>query len=161
MHHPLRYRMAIALLAIVAALVALYLHLWKLGLVGELSCTGAGGCMVAQLSSYGWFPTPDVPLLGRPGWLGFDVALIGVVGYALITVVALLGTAPRLAGHRGISGTLLALAIGGVLFTWRLKYGEWVVLEVFCIWCFESFVTIHLCLLLAWLDWRRTRRVAG
>jgi uncharacterized membrane protein len=90
-----------------------------------------------------------------------DVALIGVVGYAAIAVVALLGTVPGLAGRRGISSLLLALAIGGVLFTWRLKYGEWVVLKVFCIWCFESFVTIHLCLVLAWLDWRRTQRASA
>ena len=62
LNHPLRYRMAIALLALVAAMVALYLHLWKLGLAGELSCTGGGGCMVAQMSSYGWFPTPDTPI---------------------------------------------------------------------------------------------------
>jgi hypothetical protein len=35
------------------------------------------------------------------------------------------------------------------------------VLKVFCIWCFESFVTIHLCLVLAWLDWRRTQRASA
>ena len=37
MSNPLRYRMAIAILALVAGLVALYLHLWKLGLVGALT----------------------------------------------------------------------------------------------------------------------------
>ena len=35
--------MRLLLLALVAALVALYLHLWKLGLTGPLSCTGDGG----------------------------------------------------------------------------------------------------------------------
>ena len=44
MSNTLRYRMAIALLALVAALVALYLHLWKLGLTGPLTCTAGLGC---------------------------------------------------------------------------------------------------------------------
>jgi uncharacterized membrane protein len=29
---------------------------------------------------------------------------------------------------------------------------------VFCIWCFISTVSIMLCLVLAWLDWRRVNR---
>ncbi len=156
--HPTRYRMAIAVLALVAGLVAFYLHLWKIGAAGSLSCTGGGGCMVAQLSQYGWFPGPEVPLLGREGWRGVDVALIGTIGYGLLTVIAVLGTLPRFAESRGITRLLLAGIVAAVLFTWRLKYGEWVVLRVFCIWCFESFVTIHLCLVLAWLDRRRLVR---
>ena len=159
--NPARFRMAIAVLALVAGLVALYLHLWKLGAVGPLACTGGGGCMVAQMSQYGWFPGPDVPLLGRDGWRGVDVALIGTVGYALLTLVAALGTLPRFADSRWVTGLLLAGTVAAVLFTWRLKYGEWVVLRVFCIWCFESFVTIHACLLLALLDRRRLGRAPG
>ena len=149
--------MAIAFLALIAALVAVYLHLWKIGATGPLTCASGGGCEVAQLSSYGWFPGPDVPILGRPGWRGMDVALIGAIGYGAVTVLAVLGTLPALAGRRWISTALLTLVVLGVLFTWRLKYGEWIVLRVFCIWCFESFVTIHLCLVLAWLDRRRFR----
>ena len=45
MSNPYRYRMAIALLALVAALVALYLHLWKAGYTGTLSCTSGRGCI--------------------------------------------------------------------------------------------------------------------
>ena len=152
--------MAIALLALIAALVAVYLHLWKIGATGPLSCSSGGGCEVAQMSEYGWFPGPDVPILGRPGWRGVDVALIGAIGYGAITVLAVLGTLPAMAGRRSISTALLTLIALGVLFTWRLKYGEWIVLRVFCIWCFESFVTIHLCLMLAWLDRRRFQTAA-
>ncbi|MFL5517997.1 MAG: vitamin K epoxide reductase family protein, partial [Gemmatimonadales bacterium] len=68
MSNPFRYRMAIALLALVAALVALYLHLWKAGYTGALSCTSGHGCETAMLSPWGWF-------------LGVDVALIGTIGY--------------------------------------------------------------------------------
>ena len=81
MSNPLRYRMAIAVLALVAALVALYLHLWKLGLVGSIACTANRGCEVAMTSRWGWF-------------LEVDVALIGVVGYAAILGVALWGAQP-------------------------------------------------------------------
>ena len=129
MTNPLRYRMAIAVLALIAALVALYLHLWKLGLVGTLNCTSGGGCEVAMLSPWSWF-------------LGLDVALIGVLGYGAILGVALWGSQPDRAWSRGPTLALLALIVPAVLFTIRLKWAEWVVLGTFCPWCFESTVTI-------------------
>jgi uncharacterized membrane protein len=55
-----------------------------------------------------------------------------------------------------MSVALLALVVPAFLFTLRLKYGEWVVLKVFCPWCFLSAASITACLILAWLDWRRT-----
>lgn len=147
MSNPLRYRMAIALLALVAALVALYLHLWKAGLTGPLTCTGNRGCEIAMMSSWGWF-------------LGVDVALIGAVGYGLILGAALWGLSPRVVRSAGPTLLLLALILPAVLFTIRLKYAEWVVLGTFCPWCFESTVTIVLCLVLGVLDYRRVRRPA-
>lgn len=137
------YRMTIALLALVNSLVASYLHLWKIGRVGTLVCTASGGCETAQFSRYGWF-------------LGVDVALIGAVFYAVLLVVALVSIQPRHIDARRMSGLLLALVLPAFLFTLRLKYGEWVVLKVFCPWCFISAVSITACLILAWLDWRRT-----
>lgn len=144
MSNPLRYRMAIALLALVAALVALYLHLWKLGLTGPLTCTAGQGCQVAIMSSWGQF-------------LGIDVALIGAAGYALILGAALWGSHPDREYDRRPTLVLLGLIVPAVLFTVRLKYAEWFVLRTFCVWCFESTVTIVLCLGLALLDWRRVR----
>jgi uncharacterized membrane protein len=145
MSNPVRYRMAIALVALVAALVALYLHLWKAGLTGPLTCTAEQGCEIAMMSSWGWF-------------LGVDVALIGTVGYVLMFATALWGLGPGRADSPGPSLLLLGLIIPAVLFTVRLKYAEWVTLRTFCPWCFESTVTITLCLVLAWLDYRRVRR---
>ena len=106
-------------------------------------CTSTGGCETAQFSSYGSF-------------LGVDVALIGAVGYALLLVVALVSIQPRHIDARRMSVALLALIVPAFLFTLRLKYGEWIVLKVFCPWCFLSTVSITTCLILAWLDWRRT-----
>jgi len=137
--------MAIALLALIAAVVALYLHLWKAGLTGPLTCTGNRGCEIAMMSRWGWF-------------LGWDVALIGAIGYTLILAAALWGLQPRQADAPAPSLLLLGLIIPAVLFTIRLKYAEWILLRTFCPWCFESTVTITLCLVLAWLDFRRVRR---
>jgi uncharacterized membrane protein len=145
MANPMRYRMAIALLALIAALVALYLHLWKAGLTGPLSCTSGQGCEIAMMSPWGWF-------------LGVDVALIGAVGYALILGASLWGLAPGRTGSAAPTLLLLGLIVPAVLFTIRLKYAEWVVLRTFCAWCFESTVTITLCLVLVLLDYRRVRR---
>jgi uncharacterized membrane protein len=141
----LRYRMTIALLALIAALVAAYLHMWKAGLTGPLTCTGNRGCETAMMSRWGWF-------------LGVDVALIGAVGYALILTVALWGLQARWADSPGPSLVLLGLIIPAALFTVRLKYAEWVILRTFCPWCFESTLTISACLVLAWLDFRRLGR---
>ena len=145
MSNPLRYRMAIAVLALVAGLVALYLHLWKLGLVGEISCTANRGCEVAMTSEWSWF-------------LGLDVALIGALGYAAVLAVALWGAQPSRAWSPTPTLALLALIVPAVLFTVRLKWAEWVVLKTFCPWCFESTLTIVICLVLALLDLRRLRQ---
>jgi uncharacterized membrane protein len=134
--------MAVAVLALAALLVALYLHLWKLGLVGTLTCTSGRGCEVAMTSSWGWF-------------LGWDVALIGAVGYALILGVALWGAQPSRENSAVPTLVLLALIVPAVLFTIRLKYAEWFVLKTFCPWCLESTVTIVACLVLVLLDLRR------
>ena len=136
--------MAIAGTSLISGLVALYLHLWKLGKVGQLSCGGGIGCQVAQFSSYGWF-------------LGLDVALIGTIGYALIFTVAMLGIQPRFEEQRWPTLLLAILIAGAVLFTIRLKYGEFIVLKTFCPWCAISAVAITLCAVFVALDWRRVK----
>ena len=139
--------MGIALGSLISGLVALYLHLWKLGLTGSLGCSSAGGCEYVQGSRYGWF-------------LGVDVALIGAVGYAMLFVVATIGTMARYEDERW-PNTLLQLMIWpAVLFTLRLKYGEFIVLKGFCSWCVVSAVTITLCAILVTLDRKRLANLA-
>ena len=140
-------RMAIALLSLVTGLVALYLHLYKTGVVGNLSC-GTGGCETAMFSQYGWF-------------LGVDVALIGVIGYTLLLLTSLASIQPRWQDARWPVGLLLALAIIGFGFTLRLKYGEFVVLHTFCPWCAISAVAITIITILAVLEWRSVARKAA
>lgn len=146
-HNPLVYRQAIAVLALIAGLVALYLHLVKIGVFGFPACGRGNECVQAWFSSYGSF-------------LGYDVALIGAVGYGLLTLVAVIGTLPKYEDSRAITTVMMVLIVAAVIFTWRLKYGEWVMMKIFCVWCAESFVTIHACLVLAWLDRRRLNRLA-
>jgi vitamin-K-epoxide reductase (warfarin-sensitive) len=69
---------------------------------------------------------------------GIPVAMIGIVGYALIGVLA--GRFPIL--------TALA-ALGGLVFALRLTYFEWKVIGVWCIYCVSSQVIIACIFLLA------------
>ena len=142
------FRMALALVALIDAIVALYLHLWKLGLAGTLSCGAERGCEVVQLSSYGWF-------------LGVDVALIGAVGWGAVFVIAVLGTLPRWEDARWPTVALSALVYPALLFTLRLKYGEFIVLRSFCPWCAINAVIVVVASVLVTLDWRRLRQHAA
>jgi uncharacterized membrane protein len=136
-------RMAIAVLSLVTGLVALYLHLYKLGVVGNLQCT-TGGCERAMFSPWGWF-------------LGVDVALIGVIGYTLLLITSLVSLQPRWQDQRWPVALLLVLALIGFVFTLRLKYGEFIVLRTFCPWCAISAVAITIISILSALEWRRVR----
>ena len=138
----MKYRMTICFASLIAGLVALYLHLWKVGLVGPLACTTSGGCELVQTSQYGSF-------------LGMDVALIGALGYALLFVASLLGLQPRWADARWPTVALMLLIGPALLFTLWLKYGEFFVLRSFCPWCAVSAVAIALCAVMVTLDWRR------
>jgi len=143
----LTYRQFIAVIAMINAFVASYLHLWKIGKAGALACGGSGGCSLVQYSSWSWF-------------LGVDVALIGAVGYALILLTAILGSLGSREDARGPALLLAILVYPAVLFTVRLKYAEFFILHTFCPWCAISAVSITLLGVLVALELRRTGRVA-
>ncbi len=110
----MKYRMAIAAMALVGLLLSLYLWFFKLGLIGELQC-GTGACERVQLSQWGDF-------------LGLPVPLYGVVGYLGLLVVSLVGIQPQFESNRRVTQTLAVLAMGGMGFTVYLKYIEFVVI---------------------------------
>lgn len=139
--------MTIAILSLISGIVALYLHLWKLGLTGTLACSGTHGCEYIQGSKYGWF-------------LGVDVALIGTVGYAVLFVAAIVSTMPKLEDETWPNTMLQVLIWPAILFTLRLKYAEFIILKGFCPWCAVSAVIITVCAILVTLDRRRLARVA-
>jgi uncharacterized membrane protein len=125
----IRYRQAIAVLALVGSFVALYLWLHALGIGGPLKC-GTGGCDTVQTSRWAVF-------------LGLPVAFYGVVGYVLILLTAIAGLRPAaLAGpqRKQWSVLLAALASIGFLFTVYLTYLELFVIHAICRWCVASAV---------------------
>lgn len=144
----LSYRQLIAVIAMINAFVATYLHLWKIGKAGALACGGSGGCAVVQFSQWSWF-------------LGVDVALIGAIGYTLILVTAIVGSAASREDARGPALALAALVYPAILFTVRLKYAEFFILHTFCPWCAISAVSITLLGVLVAFELRRTRRSAA
>jgi len=135
----MKYRMAVAALSLAGFFVALYLYLWKLGLIGSMAC-GTGACEAVQLSPYSRF-------------LGIEVPFIGVLGYLALFLVSLL--ALRRPAERRWTVLLLGLASGALLFTLYLKYVEFFVLRAVCRWCVLSAVLVVLIFVAALLDWRR------
>jgi uncharacterized membrane protein len=137
------YRMGAALLSLLGLFVSAYLYLYKIGRIGTLAC-GTGGCETVQTSVWSRFA-------------GVEVSLIGMVGYALLLVVALVALRPALADRRGPAAVLVALAAGGVLFTAYLTYLELFVIHAICRWCLGSAAIIVTLLLLGLLELRRLR----
>ena len=126
----MRHRQAIALLALVGFCIALYLWLYKIGIIGRLQC-GTGTCEYVQTSRYG-------ALFGVP------VAFYGMVGYAMIFTVAVTGLQPAFLDRRWPTAVAATLAVGGLLFTLYLTYVELFVLHAICRWCVGSAVVITL-----------------
>jgi uncharacterized membrane protein len=117
-------RQLIALLAVVGACVATYLTLYKIGIIGTLSCS-IGSC--EQVNTSRWSR-----LLGAP------VALWGVGFYLTVLTVAIAGTLPRFSDSRAIATSLLALGTGGLLFSIYLTSLELFVIHAICMWCVIS-----------------------
>jgi len=137
------YRMGAALMSLLGLLVSAYLYLYKIGRIGTLAC-GTGGCETVQTSSWSRF-------------LGVEVALIGLIGYAVLLVVALVALRPDQVERRPPALVLTALAAGGVLFTAYLTYLELFVIHAICRWCVGSAVIIVTVLALGLLELRRLR----
>jgi uncharacterized membrane protein len=120
--------MAAGLLSLIGFFVALYLYLYKIGLIGTLAC-GTGGCETVQMSPWSRF-------------LGVEVALYGVIGYALLLALALVSVQAG-TDRRHWSDRLILLGSGaGVLFTAYLTALELFVIHAICRWCVGSAVII-------------------
>lgn len=142
---PPAARMAIGLLSLVGLLIAGYMLLYKLGLVGTLAC-GEGSCGTVQASKWAEF-------------LGVPVPAWGVAGYALIFVVSLVGLQPRWVGDRRLGMTLFGLATIGFVFSAYLTAIEAFVLYAWCRWCVASAIVATLIFICALTEFRRRGEV--
>ena len=131
-------RMIVAALALAGIFIALYLTLYKLGVIGQLSCS-IGSCETVNTSKWSRF-------------LGLPVAAWGVLFYLDVFAVALIGTLPRFENERVISVVLVAEAAVGVLFSAWLTYLELGVIHAICIWCVTSALIVTLIFLVALAD---------
>ncbi|HEY7634110.1 MAG TPA: vitamin K epoxide reductase family protein [Gemmatimonadales bacterium] len=133
--------MGAALMSLVGLFVSAYLYLYKIGRIGTLAC-GSGGCETVQASPWSRIA-------------GVEVALVGVVGYAALLLVALMALQPALATRRWPPTLLLVLASLGLLFTMYLTSLELLVIRAICRWCVGSAAIITSIFVLALLDFRR------
>lgn len=135
--------MIVAGLALAGIFISIYLTLYKIGVIGELSCT-LGSCETVNTSRWSVF-------------LGLPVAAWGVLFYIDVFGVALLGTMPRWENEPVISIVLVGQAAIGVLFSAWLTYLELAVIHAICIWCVASAVIVLAILLVSVADWRKLR----
>lgn len=142
----MRRRQAIVLLALVGLLVASYLWLWELGVIGTLQC-GTGSCAYVQTSRYAYV-------------FGIPVALLGVGGYAVLFALGLVGLQPAWASDARVPLLLAALASVGLGFTLYLSYVELFVLHAICRWCVVSAVINTAIWAVAVVDLRRNSQSA-
>ena len=137
----MKYRMAAALLALVGVLLATYLYLYKIGVIGTMVC-GSGSCELVQTSRWSRF-------------LGIEVSLIGLLGYVGILGVSLAGLNPAHLERRWPDTWLLLLSGAGLLVSAYLTYLELFVIHAICRWCVVSAVIIAIIFVVSLLARRR------
>jgi uncharacterized membrane protein len=136
--------MIVAALALAGIFISAYLTLYKLGVIGDLSCT-LGSCETVNTSKWSTF-------------LRLPVAMWGLFFYIDVFVISLVGTMPRFEDEQLVSLILVAEAAIGVLFSAWLTYLELAVIHAICIWCITSAIIVVLIFLLSIADLREMRR---
>jgi uncharacterized membrane protein len=138
--------MIVAALALAGIFISTYLTLYKLSVIGDLSCT-IGSCETVNTSRWSTF-------------LGLPVAAWGLLFYLDVFGVAFLGTMPRLEDEPLISVVLVAEAGIGVLVSAWLTYLELAVIHAVCIWCVTSAAIVTVIFLVSAADLREIRTLA-
>jgi uncharacterized membrane protein len=133
-------RMIVATLALAGIFVALYLFLYKIGVVGNLNCS-IGSCETVNLSRWSIF-------------LGAPVAAWGVGFYAVMFVLSVASLQDRYAYSAGMSKLLALASGGGFLFTIWLTYLELLVIHAICQWCVISAIIVTMMFVIAMADLR-------
>jgi uncharacterized membrane protein len=121
-------RLVSAAIAVVGIGVAIYIAIADSGGGAPVCVAGGHGCQTVADSHYSHL-------------FGVNVAVFGIVGYALLLASALVpGDAGRFAG--------LLLALAGFGFSAYLTYLELFVIDAICQWCVASAVLVAVLLVL-------------
>lgn len=139
-------RMVAALIALIGLFTALYLTLYKIGVIGTMVCA-VGSCERVQLSRWS-------TLFGVP------VAVWGVGYYAAVVGLAMAGLQGRWSDSQALSLGFVVLTGWGVLFSAWLTYLELFVIRAICQWCVFSAILATTLFVIALLDWREVNAVA-
>jgi uncharacterized membrane protein len=137
--------MIVAMLALAGIFDATYLLLYKLGYIGQLSCS-IGSCETVNSSKWATF-------------LGAPVAGWGVAFYVALFVLALVSTGERYAESRGMAQLLVAFAGTGALFSAWLTWLELFKIHAICQWCVTSAILVTLIFVISALELRETPAV--
>ena len=136
--------MIVAMLALAGIFVALYLLLYKIGVIGELTCS-VGSCEIVNTSKWATF-------------LGLPVAAWGVAWYVATFVLALVSTDARFAGSTLISSVLLGNATIGWIFSLYLTWLELFRIHAICQWCVVSAIIVTIIFFFCVADYRESRQ---
>ena len=137
-------RMVVAALALAGIFLALYLLLYKLGMIGALTCS-VGSCETVNTSKWAKF-------------LGLPVAGWGVAWYVATFALALASIQERFAESKTISLAMLFLTSTGLLFSAYLTWLELFVIHAICQWCVVSAILVLVMFILIVLDYRAVGR---
>ena len=132
--------MIVATFALAGIFVSLYLLLYKLGIIGELSCS-VGSCETVNSSKWATF-------------LGLPVAAWGVAWYVAMFVLAIVSTGERFAYSVGVSTILLGVAATGLVFSGYLTYLELFRIHAICQCCVVSAIIVTTIFLISFADFR-------
>jgi uncharacterized membrane protein len=130
-------KMLIAVSSLIGIFLAIYLTLYKLGMIGELGCT-ISGCEEVNVSDWS-------TLFGLP------IAAWGIGYYVILFVTAMLSIETSLLSAEVFSRLLLSLSLFGVAFSAWLTYQELFVIHAICQYCVASAVLI--CIITALTFW--------
>jgi vitamin-K-epoxide reductase (warfarin-sensitive) len=155
MKSVLKYAITIlALAGLGVSIQALHIHLMDPNAAPPCAVSEHWDCGAVGHSRYSWFPPKsfDEMLDAEPGKLHVPVAALGIAGYVVIAVLALMGR----------MWLVFELAQVGFFIAAFLSYIEAFILEKWCIYCVWSQIIMTVILLLSavalLLDWRQRRR---
>lgn len=132
------------LLAVVGVGIALYLTLYKVGVIGVLSCS-IGSCETVNTSKWSVL-------------FGIPIAAWGLAAYVALFALAVAGSSAAREASVPIAKMIVALATWSVLFSAWLTYLELFVIHAICIWCVTSAALWVVILAVAVTDLRAVRR---